>query len=124
MQDVVNPISGELSYTPLKNTSFWAEIHSNGKKVQVGVFGGYLKNQGTKEEMSSASNAVYGLATTIESFYRLAPRIVFISNKTKIACELEYTSAAYGSNYNTFYIPATSTSTSNLRVLMSAIYSF
>jgi hypothetical protein len=124
VQDIINSTSGELSYTPLKNMSFWGEIHSNGKKVQVGVFGGYLKNQGTKEEMSNASNSIYGLATNIQSLIRVAPRFVFISNKTKLACEVEYTSAAYGSNYDTFYVPATTNSVANLRVLMSAIYSF
>jgi hypothetical protein len=124
VQDVVNPISGERSYTPLKNNSFWGEIHSNGTKVQVGIFGGYLKNLGTKEEMSNSTNSVYGLATNIESLYRVSPRIVFISNKTKLACEVEYTSAAYGNNYDSFYIPATTASTSNLRLLFSAIYAF
>lgn len=124
VQDVIDPVSGERSYTPLKSSSFWGEIHSNGAKIQVGVFGGYLKNLGTKEEMSNASNSVYGLATNIESLYRVAPRVVFISNKTKLACEMEYTSAAYGANYDTFYVPATTNSTSNLRLLFSAIYAF
>lgn len=124
VQNVVNPITGESNYTPLKNNTFWGDIQSNGKKVQVGIFGGYLKNLGTKEEMSSATNSVYGLGTNIESLLRVSPRIVFISNKTKLACELEYTSAAYGSNFNTYYKPANTTSTSNLRLLMSAIYAF
>ncbi len=92
--------------------------------MQVGVFGGYLKNQGTKEEMSDATNSVYGLGTNIESLLRVSPRIILISNKTKIACEIEYTSAAYGSNYDVNYIPSRTNTVANTRILMSAIYAF
>ena len=74
--------------------------------------------------MSDASYPVYGLATSIESLYRVSPRVMLISNKTKIACEIEYTSAAYGSNYDVNYIPANTNSVANFRLLMSMIYSF
>ena len=116
--------TGERSYTPLKNISFWGEVHSNGTKFQAGIFGGFLKNQGTKEEMSALDNPVYGLATNIESLLKVTPRLIFISGKTKIACEMEYTSAAYGSNHDTFYVPASTTSVANVRILLSVIYSF
>ena len=124
VKSVDDPITGESSYTPLKNISFWGEAHTNGKKMQIGVFGGYLKNQGTKEEMSDATNSVYGLGTNIESLLRVSPRIILISNKTKIACEIEYTSATYGSNYDINYIPADTNTVANTRLLLSAIYSF
>jgi hypothetical protein len=124
VKEEVDATTGERSYTPLKNISFWGEVHTNGTKVQAGVFGGFLKNQGTKEEMSAANNPVYGLGTNIESLFRVSPRVIFISGKTKIACELEYTSAAYGSNYDTFYVPAATKSVANTRLLLSAIYAF
>lgn len=124
VKEITNAITGESSYTPLKNITFWGEIHSNGKKIQVGVFGGYLKNQGTKETMSSVDNPVYGLATDIESLLRVSPRIIFISNKFKVAGEIEYTSASYGSNYDINYIPANTTTVANARILISTIYSF
>jgi hypothetical protein len=124
VKEEVDAATGERSYTPLKNISFWGEVHTNGTKVQAGIFGGFLKNQGTKEEMSAANNPVYGLATNIESLIRVSPRVIFISGKTKIACELEYTSAAYGNNYDTFYVPATTKSVANMRMLLSAIYAF
>ncbi len=124
VKEVENPITGECSYTPLKNITFWGEIHNNGQKVQVGIFGGYLINKGTKDEMSAADNQVYGLATNIESLFRVSPRIIFISNKFRFACEVEYTSAAYGSDYDVNYIPANTTRVSNTRLLLSTIYSF
>ncbi|MFZ5939756.1 MAG: hypothetical protein ACOYXB_04205 [Bacteroidota bacterium] len=124
IKNVENPLTGLCSYTPLKNASFWGEVHSNGKKLQVGVFGGYMKNLGTKEAMSSSTNTVYGLATNIESLIRVSPRIIFYSGKTQLACELEYTSAAYGSEYDVNYRPAATTRVANIRALLSVLYSF
>ena len=104
---IENATTGECSYTPLKNATVWGEIHTNGAKMQVGVFGGYLKNLGTKEAMSTASNTVYGLATNIESLLRVSPRIIFISNKFKLATEIEYTSAASNNSFRNFNIEDT-----------------
>ncbi len=112
------------SYTPLKNMTVWGEVHTNGKILQLGVFGGYMKNLGTKVPMSDTSYPVYGLATNIASLFRISPRIIFISNKTKIGCEIEYTSTAFGSNFDENYLPASTTNVANTRLLLSAIYSF
>ena len=117
-------LTGQQSYTPLRNLTFWGEVHTNGPKLQAGVFGGVLSNMGTKEPMSDAGNAVYGLATNIAAFWRVSPRVIFISNKTKFALELEYTAAAYGSGYDVNYLPQTITPVANIRGLMSVIYSF
>jgi len=124
VKDVLNTTTGELSYTPLTNITFWGDIHTNGKKWQAGVFGGFLKNTGTKEAMSDADNAVYGLGTNIESLLRISPRATFVSNKFKIAAEIEYTSVAYGRDYDVNYVPAKTNTVSNTRVLLSTIYSF
>lgn len=124
VKDMVNPTTGELSYTPLTNTTLWGEVHTNGKKWQAGVFGGFLKNNGTKEAMSHPGNAVYGLGTNIESLIRVSPRVTFVSNKFKLAAEIEYTSAAYGSDYDVNYEPESTNTVSNTRLLLSTIYSF
>ncbi len=42
----------------------------------------------------------------------------------RVAMEVEYTSADYGSNYNEFYIPETTTNADNLRVLAAIYYFF
>ncbi len=116
--------TGQCAFTPLTNATFWGEIHSNGKKVQVGLFGGYLKNLGTKKEMSSASNPVFGFGTNISSLYRVSPRVILTFDKLKIAGELEYTSTAFGSDYDVNYIPEITNTVSNTRLLLSFIYSF
>jgi hypothetical protein len=118
---VSDATTGEQSYTPLKSTTFWGEIHTNGNP-QVGVFGGITQNNGAKEELSSST--VYGRATSIRTLYRISPRIIYNVGKVRLAFEIEYTNAAYGSNYDTFYIPAETTDADNLRALAAIYYFF
>ncbi|HPM11917.1 MAG TPA: hypothetical protein PK734_00325, partial [Bacteroidales bacterium] len=106
VKEVIDTITGECAYTPLKSMSYWGEIHTNGKNWEIGVFGGIYTNTGTKETMSDASNAVYGLATNIASMYRVSPRVIYKINKFSVGAEVEYTSALYGEKYNTNYVPA------------------
>ncbi len=123
IKDISNPTTGEQSYTPLKSMAYWGELHTNGNP-QVGVFGGILYNSGTKEAMSDPNNAVYGLATDIHTMYRISPRIVYNSGKVRLALELEYTQAAYGSDYNEFFVPDQTITVGNLRALAGVYYFF
>ncbi len=124
VKEIIDPITGEQSYTPLRNLSTWGEIHTNGEKLQFGIFSGVTWNIGTKEPMSSATNTVYGLSTEIESLIRIAPRILFISRQTRIGCEVEFTGARYGSNHDVNYIAADIDEVTNTRLLMSVVYNF
>ncbi len=123
VRDIVDPVTGEQSYTPLKSMAYWGEIHTNGNP-QVGIFGGVLNNRGTKEAMSDPGNAVYGLATDIQTMIRVSPRIIYNSGKVRLALELEYTQAAYGSNYDEYYIPSQTIAVENLRGLLGVYYFF
>jgi len=124
VKDVVNNITGEQSYTPLKSMTFWGELHTNGSQIQAGLFGGFSKNLGTREPMSDTGNDVYGLAANIYNLYRVSPRLIINSGKTRLAFELEYTSAAYGDNYDLNYIPGNTTRVNNLRALVAVYYFF
>ena len=124
VKDVVDNITGEMSYTPLRSMTFWGEIHTNGSKIQAGIFGGFSNNMGTKETMSDPDNPVYGLATNIRYLYRLSPRLIINSGKTRLALELEYTSASYGSDYDINYIPENTNTVNNLRALIAVYYFF
>jgi len=124
VKGISNGFTGELSYTPLRSMSFWGEIHSNGSDIEVGLFGGLSNNMGTKEEMDDENNDVYGLGTNIKFLYRLSPRLIVNSGKTRLALELEYTSASYGINYDSNYIPETTDTVNNLRVLIAVYYFF
>jgi hypothetical protein len=124
VKGVADPITRRLDYTPLTSITYWGEIHTNGK-TQVGVFGGYFKNLGTKEAMSDPSNAVYGLATDISSLIRVSPRLMINSGKTRLAFEAEYTRAVYGEDFDVNYLPQTKTNiVANLRGLVSVYYFF
>ncbi|MDZ7738026.1 MAG: hypothetical protein U5K32_02945 [Bacteroidales bacterium] len=124
VKEVVNIASGEQSYTPLRSMSFWAEVHTNGTRVQAGLFGGYFRNMGTKDPMSDAGNTVYGLGTDIYSLYRLSPRLIINSGSARLAFELEYTAAAYGEGHDVNYVPDNTTMASNLRALIAVYYFF
>jgi hypothetical protein len=123
VKEIVDVTTGEQTYTPLKSMAYWGEIHTNGNP-QVGVFGGILFNKGTKESMSDADNPVYGLASGIESMYRLSPRIIYNSGKVRLALEIEYTVAAYGEDYNNYYVPNQTIPAGNLRGLLGIYYFF
>lgn len=123
VSNMVDLNTGEREYTPLKSMTFWGEVHTNGNP-QVGVFGGLTSNNGSKEELLFPGTDVFGRATTIRTLYRISPRIAYNSGKVRIAAELEYTNAAYGSGYNEFYIPSETTSVGNMRVLMAIFYFF
>jgi hypothetical protein len=121
--NIIDPLTGELEYSPLKSMSFWGEVHSN-TNPQVGVFAGYTVNNGTKDERGSVLYPVYGLGTNIRSLFRIAPRLIYNTGKVRVAFELEYTSAAYGDSYDTFYIPDNTTTATNLRGLFAVYYFF
>ena len=123
VKDITDPITGEQTYTPLKSMAYWGEIHTNGNP-QVGVFGGALINSGTKEAMSDAANAIYGLAQDIRSMFRISPRVIYNAGKVRLALEMEYTQAAYGEQYDEFYLPESTIAVGNLRGLFAVYYFF
>ena len=109
------------TYTSLNTLSFWADISTNINKVEIGVFGGYSQNMGAEKDIIGE---IYGLGTSIESIYRISPRISLKVNKLKFALEGEYTSMKYGSAFSAKGLPTDLTEVSNIRVLFAAYYSF
>ena len=67
---------------------------------------------------------IFGLGTNIKSLYRISPRIIFNSGKTRFALETEYTSATFGDDFDENAVPTNTHTTSNLRVLFSSYYFF
>lgn len=120
--EITDATTGEYSYAPLRSMSFWGEVHTNGNP-QVGIFGGLTSNNGTNESILTSAT-VYGLGTTIRTLYRIAPRVIYNVGKLRLALEVEYTNAAYGENYDEFYIPDVTTNAANLRVLAAVYYFF
>ncbi|MBN1340126.1 MAG: hypothetical protein JXA03_12430 [Bacteroidales bacterium] len=98
VKDVTDTLRGITEYTPISTQSLWAEIHSNGKKWQFGVFGGYTQNLGADDEIKGA---VYSRGANIDYIYRVSPRVVFNAGKFRIAPEIEYTVAGYATKDET-----------------------
>lgn len=121
VSDSVNLIKGTVKYSPISTMSFWTDIHTNGKKFQVGLFAGYTQNLGAKKDMVGP---VYGLGTKIADLYRVSPRCIYNSGKMRFALEFEYTVANYGSSRDAKGIPTNLTQVANLRTLFAVYYFF
>ena len=127
--DSITNTTGHVSYTTLDNFSVWTDIHSNGKKIQAGLFAGYTKNLGSLKNIVTDTYSSRG--SNIAYVYRVSPRLVFISGKFKFAFEFEFTNAAYARASDDFETGINSLGdvqdyedVYNLRSMFSVIYSF
>jgi len=103
--------------------SAWTEFNADfSETMEWGLFSGYSKNGGFGETITYTNGF---LGNSVESAFRIAPRIGWKSGKMKIGIEGEFTTAQYGSidgngDMNTTGIDAVS----NFRLLTTAIYNF
>ncbi len=117
----IDTTNGIEQYTDLKCLSAWADI-STGKEIEFGLFAGYSKSLGASDNISGP---YFGRGINIENLYRLSPRIQFNSEKTRISTEVEYTSAAYGTNDNNDKGKIVNLkSVANIRLLVAFFYFF
>jgi len=84
--------NGDYVYTPSQSLNAWANF-TYGSKYQVGLFLGYVKNLGLRD---NAVGTYYGYGNNIGSLYRVAPSFVYTSGRFQFALEEELTGAAYG----------------------------
>ncbi|HOI29613.1 MAG TPA: hypothetical protein PLZ15_07590 [Melioribacteraceae bacterium] len=117
----INAITGEEEYTPASVFSFWGEI-STGKEIEFALFGGYSKYLGAEDNIVGS---FFGRGNNIDNLLRISPRIQLNSGKARLAAELEYTSAGYGTpdNLNKGKVENVK-SVSNLRLLFAVFYFF
>ncbi len=133
VKEITNKITGEVAYTPVKTQSMWLDVHTNGKKWQVGVFGGYTKNLGTVDQMvvpaqfDYSDMTFYSRGSNIDHVYRTSARLIYNNGKFRAAPELEYTVAAYAKNSSSYdeYGKITDANTvGNFRFIMGFYYFF
>ena len=97
---------GSYEYTPTRNSSSWVSL-AYGKKTQLILFGGYVKNFGTKENLypfasdsnyASASNLYFSKNSysNMNQMWRLTPTIIRNIGKFALGLEYEITSVQYG----------------------------
>jgi hypothetical protein len=114
----IDPETGEHAYMPTNLYSVWTDI-SGGKTVGLGCFAGFTKNLGADEDILAA----WGRGFNIDTIYRISPRIMWNSGKTRFAIEGEYTAASYGIPDNKGQVEDAEF-VGNLRLLIGAYYFF
>ena len=82
----------QQTYTPSNHIFLTANL-VYGKNRQIGLFGGYIKNLGTSSENIGE---YFGRGNDIDHLYRVSAFASIIKNAFKVAVELDYTIAAYG----------------------------
>lgn len=120
IENNVDSILGNITYTPSSQLSAWADFSTKGKILKFGLLAGYAKNLGYDGPL--AGN-YYGMGRDIDYIYRFSPRIEWYSGRLMLALEMEYTAAAYGlENENGMILD--SQEYRNLRCLLAAFYFF
>ena len=125
VREITDPLRDYREYTTINVLNIWTDIHTNGDKFQLGVFAGYSENLGTSEELEDpAIITLYSRGHNISNVYRLSPRLIINSGKTRFAFELEHTGANYGDSVNSMGIPEDLDLQINNRFLVAAYYFF
>jgi hypothetical protein len=120
VKQVTDSLTGAVSYAPITTASVWCDIKTNGKIWQAGLYGGYSANLGSTSDLSGA---YYSRGSNISYLYRIAPRVTCLLGKFRMAGELDYTAAAYGTT-NTNGTVSDAQEVANLRLLLSFVYYF
>jgi hypothetical protein len=117
-------LTGIKTYSPISLFSIWCDI-SSGKKIEVGIFGGYTKNLGSSDDLYKNISFYYSRGSNIDCIFRVSPRLLFNLGKMRIATELEYTTAMYGTTNLADKGKVENTKAiSNLRCLLAFYYFF
>lgn len=95
---------GSYRYTPTQNSSSWVSL-MYGKKTQAILFGGFVKNFGTIEQLNGFKNG-YAPASNLyfsknsfsnmNAMWRVTPTIIHNIGKFSLGLEYELTSVQYG----------------------------
>ena len=120
VKSFVNKDKGFVDYANLSSMAAWAEIHTNGTTWQPALFAAYGKNLGTGTEVIGP---YYARGANIGYAYRVSPRLNFNLKKLRIAGEVEYTVAAYGTADQKGVVGNTK-EIGNLRLLLGVFYFF
>jgi hypothetical protein len=120
VRSVTDPTRGLVDYANIRTFAAWAELHTNAVRWQPGLFAAYSKNLGAGEMVAGP---YYVRGNNIDYAYRISPRLVFNANKFRLAGELEYTVAAYGTTNEKGFVSSPS-EVGNLRFLLGVYYFF
>lgn len=118
------------TYTNFNQSSSWINL-VYGKTWQVGIFGGYLKNLGTDEDLLQSSNGDFTVYSSgyfsgnqhLDQLFRVAPHLSYNFKNIRFGLEYDITNAEYG-KLNTGGKVINPYSVNNHRITCAAIYNF
>jgi hypothetical protein len=119
---IPDTLKGYESYENLTTMSIWTEVMTTGKKMQGGIFLGYSKNLGTQD--SFVITPVYARGADIDYLYRISPRFIYNIAKFRLAPEIEYTVAGYGTTSDMDGKVSDLKPVGNFRFLLGVYYFF
>ena len=114
----VDQRTGEQEYTPLRVSHTWVNM-MYGKKWRYGVFAGYLKNLGAKEDVTG----LIGTGTNVDQLTTATAEITYNLPNWKFGAEYSWTGAWYGSNDTKGKVVDTHLVKNN-RVVLAATFMF
>ena len=120
VEKITDTLTGKVDYTPVSTMSVWTDIHTNKKEWQLGLFAGYTQNQGAASDIGGDN---YSRGANIKYAYRIAPRFIYNTGKFRLAPEIEYTVAAYGTTQVDGTVKDTK-EIGNVRFLLGIYYFF
>ncbi|MEM1126628.1 MAG: hypothetical protein AAGI71_08255 [Bacteroidota bacterium] len=108
--------------------SGWLDVTTTSQPLAVGLFGGYLVNLGSNEDIDAdAIVASHTRTSGMQNLWRVAPRVTYTVGKLRFAAELEATTALYTNNFTDRLRPdalSSDESVTNVRGLFAAYYFF
>lgn len=131
-QDQIN--KGIVEYTTYNSLSSWIDIHTNGSTFVAGVFAGYSENLGATKKVDVST--FMGRWDNVKDMMRIAPRLVFVSGKTTIGTEIEYSLVNYNkgnpngstqeeiTGYDAYGNVTSTEAANNLKFLLNFTYYF
>jgi hypothetical protein len=120
VRDSIDADRGFVTYSPFGVFAIWSDLHTNGKKLQVGLLAAYSDNLGSLDPIAGP---IYCRGSNIDYAVRLAPRLIYNVGKFRIAPEVEWDLAAYGT-VNPEGKVENATQVSSVRFLIGVYYFF
>jgi len=123
--------NGQETYTNYNTLSSYLNL-VYGNRLQYGIYGGYIKNLGTVDELIDPVNSnfqegiTYGFFQNIQSIYRVAGHLALNVNNFRFVAEYELTAASYGTGRISFTdgLYQDAHLTRNNRILLMMMYTF
>ena len=110
--------TGEQEYTPLRVSHTWVSM-MYGSRLKGGVFGGYLKNLGAKDNVSS----LIGTGTNMDQLTTATAELTYNLPNWKFGAEYSWCGAWYGKNNEKGKVVDTHLVKNN-RIVFSALFMF